>query len=235
MAIKVKPTLTPFSVGGNTVFRLVTDNPEKTDETKFLIGLSDKIKLGCSQCRAFLDGFRDTLFENLTENKAVDLGFMYAKLYATGSLTSLTEQPTKERNPVKACIWLRGELADQIARIECVNDTKSVEAVLYEIMQEGASGTNRIESTTALVTINGSLIALDPTQTDTGVCLTRDDSDEVVAVASVSYSDQSVIRCTFPTLPETGRYRLVIATRNAQDPKEFVPCKLTRRVQVVNA
>ena len=42
-------------------------------------------------------------------NNAVDLGFVYAKLYVRGSLKSASDQPTKKENLVVANVAIHGD------------------------------------------------------------------------------------------------------------------------------
>ena len=93
-------------------------------------------------------------------------------------------------------------------------DTLTVNAILYEIQQDGVAELNRIESPTARVVVNGNAIRIDPAQEDNGIWLEDVKTGVKVADGDVSHSDSSTCHVTFPTLPATGRYRLAIATRD---------------------
>jgi len=234
MSIKCKAVLSNLSVGETPCYRLVPQDVKKIDEAEFLSRLAVKAGQDVVQARYWLDTFRDVFYSYLAENKAIDLNFLYGKLYVGGSLNSVTEQPTKETNPVKPRIFAKGELASAIAALDVVNDTLTVSALINEVMQDDASDRNRIEAANKRVVITGNGLKQDATQTDNGVWLENIDTGVKVATGVVSYSDASTIFVTFATLPATGRYKLVVATRNAEDAATYALAKLVRQVFVVN-
>jgi len=234
MSIKCKAVLSNLSVGESPCYRLVPQDVKKIDEAEFLSRLAQKAGQDTVQARYWLDTFRDVFYAYLAENKAIDLNFLYGKLYVGGSLNSVTEQPTKAANPVKPRIFAKGELANAMAAIEVVNDTLTVAALINEVMQDDASDRNRIEAVAKRVVITGNGLRQDATQADNGVWLENADTGIKVADGTVSYSDGSTIFVSFATLPTTGRYRLVVATRNGEDAATYALAKLTRFVYVVN-
>jgi len=234
MSIKCKAVMSNLSVGEAPVYRLVPQDVKKIDESEFLSRLAAKAGQDIVQARYWLDTFRDVFYAYLAENKAIDLNFLYGKLYVGGSLNSVTEQPTKEANPVKPRIFAKGELASAIAEIDVVNDTLTVSALINEVMQDEASDRNRIEAANKRVVITGNCLKQDATQTDNGVWLENIDTGIKVATGAVSYSDASTIFVTFATLPATGKYKLVVATRNCEDAATYALAKLVRQVYVVN-
>ena len=234
MSIKCKAVLSNLSVGEPPCYRLVPQDVTKIDEAEFLSRLATKAGQDTVQARYWLDTFRDVFYAYLAENKAIDLNFLYGKLYVGGSLNSITDQPTKEANPVKPRIFAKGELASAIAALDVVNDTLTVSALINEVMQDDASDRNRIEAAQKRVVITGNGLKQDATQTDNGVWLENVDTGIKVADGTVSYSDGSTIFVSFATLPTTGKYKLVVATRNGEDAATYALAKLTRLVYVVN-
>ena len=234
MAIKGKPVLINFGEGETPGYRIVPKDITPVSAAEFQSKLADKIKLDAAQLAAYASGFCIVLLEELLQNKAVDGGFFYARLNVKGSISSLDEPLTKEKNPVVISVWFKGELAEKVKEIEVEIDANTVAAVLYEIMQENASGLNRIENATDEIVINGSYIALDAAQPDTGVWILDASSGTIVKQARIIYSDVNTIRCVFDELPATGQYRLMVATRNAQNADDYIVTRLYRLVQVVN-
>ena len=226
--------LSSMKVGDVPVYRLVPKNAKKLTESEFLAILSQKVKQSPEEARYWLDCFREVLFGQLSENTAVDLGFLFSKLYIGGTIASLADQPTKQKNPVLPRIYFKNEFSERFKQYEVVNETLTVNAILYEVMQDGASDLNRIESATARIVANLNEGKIDPTQPDNGVWLENPRTDVKVCEASISYSDSSTCYFTFPELPESGKYRLVIATRNGKNPDEYGLAKLTRNVFVLN-
>lgn len=227
-----KSVLTKLPVGERTLYRLIPSNPQHIGEEEFLRYLAEEMGQTQTQGRYWLDTFRNLLFRLLSENADIDLGFLLAKLYVGGSIESISDQPTKEKNPVRGRVFFKGDFAERLKAIEVVNDTVTVAALLYELLQDGCTEQNRIESATARVVINGSNIKLDANQDDNGVWLENATTGVKVAEADVSYSDSSTCYCTFPELPPTGKYRLVLATRNGENPEEYALAKVTRNVYV---
>ena len=232
--IKVKATLSNLRVGERPNYRMIVKEPKKVDEVEFLRRIAAKAGQDRIQGRYWLDAFRDVLFAALADNEAVDLNFLYAKLHVAGSLPAATEQPTKAENPVRPRVFLKGELMDALAAFDVVNDTLTVAAILYEVMQDGASEQNRIESPTARVVLNGNAIRIDSAQEDNGVWLEDLKTGEKLADGTVIHSDSATCHVTFPTLPVTGKYRLVLATRDGNDPNEFSLAKVTGNVTVIH-
>ena len=232
--IKVKATLSNLRVGEKPSYRMTVKEPKRIDEVEFLRRISNVTGQDRIQSRFWLDAFRNVLFGALAENESVDLNFLYAKLHVAGSLAAATEQPTKDENPVRPRVFLKGELMDALAAFDVVNDTLTVAAILYEVQQDGVAEMNRIESATARVVINGNAIRIDSAQEDNGVWLEDPKTGLKVADGTVVHSDSSTCHVTFPTLPETGKYRLVIATRDGNDPNEFTLAKVTRNVTVIH-
>ena len=232
--IPVYAVLSAMKVGDVSVYRLVPKNAKKLTEAEFLNLLSQKIKQSPEEARYWLDCFREVLFGQLSENTAVDLGFLFSKLYIGGTIASLNDQPTKDKNPVLPRIFFKNEFSERFKQFEVVNETQTVNAVLYEVSQDGASDLNRIESATARIVANCNEAKIDPTQADNGVWLESIKTNAKVSEASISYSDSSTCYFTFPELPASGTYRLVIATRNGENPDEYGLAKLTRNVFVSN-
>ena len=232
--IKCKAVLSSFAVGEQPCYRLVPKDVKKISETDFLARLAQKAGQDPVQARYWLDSFRDVLFGYLADNKAVDLNFLYGKLYVGGSLNSVTDQPTKEANPIRPRIFAKGALAAAIAMLDVANDTQTIQALINEVMQDDASDRNRIEAANKRIVITGNGLKLDPDREDNGVWLENLTTGTKIATGEVSYSDESTIFVKFTTLPSTGRYKLVVATRNGEDPETYALAKLTRKVFVVN-
>ena len=220
--------------GETPVFRLVPENSTKINCDQFLELVAKKAQSDIVQARYWFDAFASTLGTKLAENCAIDLGDLFAKLVVLGSLQSVGDKPTKEKNPVRARIYAKGALAEMLKAIEVINDTLTVSAVMYEVRQDNSTAASRIENNTDRVVINGHNILLNPSASDEGIWLENLDTGIKVSTALVSYSDGAVAYCTFPTLPATGKYRLVLSTRNGESADDYAVTRLTRNVFVVN-
>ena len=231
--IKVKAVASSLpQVGAQQLYRLVPTSTKTVTEAEFIALLAAEAKQGETEARFWADNYRDVLFKQLMLNNAVDLGFAYAKLYVRGSLKSASDQPTKKENPVVANITIKGSLAELMKSLEVINDTMTVDVFIYELMQDGADAPGTLDTPNARVVINAKNCRIDPSRADEGVWLEKADGT-VAAVGEVTYSDSSTVYAKFATLPETGVYTLVLATRNGESADAYAVARATRRGQVV--
>lgn len=228
--IEVKAVLSPIS----DTYRLVVINQKSYEEQDLLDEIAQVAGKEAAQVRYLLDLVRIALLKALAKNKVINCGFFKARLTVGGSLESANEQPTPEKNPVSVSIVFTGSIPEITRSLQVVNSTLTVPAVLHEFMQDGASDKNRIESPTARIIVNGERIAIDPNAPDEGLWLENANSGVKVATATLVRSTSTFAHFKFETLPATGMYRFVLATRNGESPDEYAPKRLTRNVFVVN-
>jgi hypothetical protein len=227
-----KTQLSNLGSGETPIFMLKPENVVEMTESEFLTTFARILGWSTAKARFALDAYGQAILDALSANKYVQAGPFNAKLAVKGSLQSMTEQPNKINNPVVANITAAGALKDALSLIEVVNNSEVVAAAIYEVMQAGASGVNRIESADGVITITGTGLMLDLNAADEGVWLADKNTGAVVKNADVSYSDHGVIRCAFnaASFPEDGQYRLVVATRDGDATKSVRT--VTRLVQV---
>lgn len=220
--------------GEASCFRLVPQVTKRVEQGEVVSRLAKQMQSTQSKARYWLDGIGEVLLDSLAKNESVDTGFLKAKLYIQGSVDSASAQPTKEDNPVTAKIVPSGRIAELLARLSVDNVTVTVVAQLYDVMQDNASGVNRIENCVDRVVATGSNVAINPDAEDEGVWL-EDSAGALAGVkATVSYSDASVAYFTFASLPESGTYKLVYATRGGKSAAEAGVKRLVRNVVVAN-
>lgn len=232
--VKVKAVMTHMGTGEHPCYRLVTLGTTKVNEQEVLARLAKITGTDEVRSRYWLDAFQMVLFDALSNNECVDLSFLIAKLFASGSIKGMGDQPTKSENPVVGFVGFKGAFAEKLAQIETENDTVTVAAILYELKQDGETEKNRISSTTARIVLNGREIKVDAAQEDNGVWLESIETGVKLVDAEVLYSDAVTCDFKFPTLPPTGKYRLVLATRNGESPEEYALARATRNVYVKN-
>lgn len=227
--IQVRAVSSP--IGG---YRLNVINAQKVREGAIIARMAQISSKEPAQVRYWLDILRQAMLAELAQNHVVNLGFASARLIVRGSLKSANDQPTPENNPIAVSMNFLGDIAEVVRAYEVVNCTLTVPAVMHELMQNGASGRNRIESTSATIVINGERIEIDPNAPDEGIWLEHTVSGTKVATATVTVSTHTGAEFTFGTLPATGQYQLVLATRDGENPEEYAPKRLTRKVFVKN-
>jgi len=232
--LSCKTQLSNIGTGTTPIFMLKPENVTEMTEAQFLAKLATILGWNEAKARFALDAYGQAVLDALSANKLVQAGPFVAKLAVRGSLPTMTSQPNKIDNPVVANITASGALANILKQITVVNNAEVVAAAIYEVMQNGASGVNRIESTTGQIVITGTGLAIDLNAADEGVWIANKDTGAVVKTLSVSSADHGAIRCTIPSLPATeGQYRLVIATRDGDTSKSVRT--VTRMVQVAAA
>lgn len=218
--------------GESALYRLVPAGVQTVKTAEFLPAFANELDIPVSRAQYFMDVFAKNLVETVMERKTVDLGWMTARLVIEGSLQNMTEQPTTKANPVRIRITFKGSIDEALKGIILKNVSKMVEATLHEIMQDGASGVNRIENENVIV-INGKGMAQNASAADEGVTLEKD--GVIVAKAQVSYSDDTTIKAQFELGSEitAGVYDLAIYTRAGKSAAEVsTPRKLVRKVTV---
>jgi len=230
--LRCKTQLSNLSSGSSPFFMLKPEDTTEMAEPEFLAAYASALGWSQAKARFALDAYSQVILDALSANRYVNAGPFTAKLAVKGSLDSMTAQPTKEANPVVANIRASGNLAARLRQITVVNAADVIAAAIYELMQDNASGLNRIENTTDTVIVTGTGLQLNAAATDEGVWLADPTTGVVAKTGTVNYSDHGVIKCKFTTLPVTGQYRFTIATRDG-DPSKSVRT-LTRLVQVVN-
>lgn len=232
--IQVKAVMNNLpSPGGKVSYRLAPASRKTIKEDEFVGLLAAKAKQDKSEARFWCDNFAQTFATQLLANNAIDLGFLYAKLTVDGSLKSASDQPTKEGNPVRAAVWLKGDLAESVKSLDVVNTTITIELVLNSVQQDDAADLNLLTEAGKRVVLNVRNGKIDINADDEGVWLEKNGT--VVKTAVVDYSDSDVARVHFTELPEDGVYTLVISARNGEDSAKYTPARKTRNVQVVNA
>jgi len=217
--LSCKTQLSNIGTGTTPIFMLKPENVTEMTEAQFLKKLAAILGWNEAKARFALDAYGQAILDALSANKYVHAGPFNAKLAVRGSLPSMTAQPNRIDNPVVANITAAGSLADALRLIEVVNNAEVVAAAIYEIMQNGASAVNRIESATGQIVITGTGLAIDTAAADEGVWLANKDTGTVVKTLSVTSADSGAIRCTVGSLPENGQYRLTIATRDGDATK----------------
>lgn len=226
--LKVRAIPSNLEVGGRNCYRILPVGCDTINTDAFVKLFAEALRLKSSDAQFTLDKFWEVCQSCLLENKAIELEFMSMRLVIEGSLNSMNEQPTLEKNPVRIRIIVKGEAAREAAAIRLENVTEMIEAALHEIMQEGASGLSRIEND-GVITINGKGLKIDPSAEDEGVYLAK--NGIVIKRAEILYSAENSLEVKFADLDiENGVYELCVATRNGTNPAKVSARIVTRKV-----
>lgn len=232
-AIKVKAVLSNLKKGGRACYQLHVRDPKPMSQEEFIALFAKQLGKPKAEARYISDVHGQCFCAAIMQNKVVNTGSLRGRLQARGSIPTANAPLDPERNPIVASIVAAGELKACVADVVALNDTSTVEAVLYTVQYEDAPGLNTIEGT-GLVRINGRGLRLDPENADEGVWLEGEDGILATDRAVVAQNDENVIDCSFAELPPAGTYRLVILTRNGAPKDEYTVTRLDRLVKVVN-
>lgn len=230
-SINVKAVLSNLAAGEKPFYRLVPQGITTITKDQFVMLLADQLGLAPSEAQYTVDRLWSLIMKLLMENKRIELPYLSVSLAITGSVKSMTDQPTKEKNPVVVRIVVKGEAAEKIGEVKVINVTVTVEASLQEVMQVGASAVSRIENTNDL-TINGKGLTINAAADDEGVWLEK--AGTLVKKAELKSSNDNEARANFGALAgiENGVYDLCVATRAGKTAADAPARVLRRKVTV---
>lgn len=225
--MNVKAIASNLRVGEKTFYRLIIDGVEVINKEQFITRLADALRLSPSEAQYFVDTFWGVVAEILMEGKRINLPFMTISLAVTGSVKSMTDQPTKSANPVVVNIVIKGNAAQKLAEIELKNVTVTIEAALHEIMQIGASGVARLENGNDIV-VTGKGLMINAGAADEGLWIEKDGT--VVKMAELKLATHNEARGNFGSLDgvENGVYDLCVATRDGKSAAD-APARILKR------
>lgn len=230
-SINVKAVLSNLAPGSQPFYRLVPQGITTITKDQFVMLLADQLGLAPSEAQYTVDRVWSLIMKLLMENKRVELPYLSASLAITGSVKSMTDQPTKEKNPVVVRLLVKGDAADKINEVKVVNVTVSVEVSLQEVMQIGASAVSRIENEND-ITLNGKGLTINAAAEDEGIWLEK--SGTLVKKAEMKSSSDNEARANFGSLGgiENGVYDLCVSTRAGKTAAEAPARVLRRKVTV---
>ena len=228
---KVKVKAVKYQVGtgadSHEGYRFVTSGGKVLSESELCALLAERMGSSPEVAEAWLKGFMRTMIGSMMDGNSVNTGFMVGKLQVKGSTTSATGQPAK--GSVEGVINFTGDVRDAFAALEVENDSKMVDASLLSLQQADCEEVNRITAANANMYGAGNMLYVDTTRPDEGVWLYKG-AERLMQLVIVSSSTTSLVFKTPAELPEDGTYRLVIQTRNGEDPNEYTVATLSRYV-----
>jgi len=233
LEIKVTPiNLTP-QPGQSVRYRCLPKNTRVYSYEEILNMTATRTGLPLSTIR-YVDELKHQIeIDLLANNSCVHDGLCMMKLNITGSLASMSDQPTKEANPVKATLIPEGDIVNALKVIELINTTVTVAAIMNEVQESGLAESNKLTTANVNIAINGSCIEIDSTKTDEGVFLCDRTTGAILKTATVVSTDAAHCVVKFASLPTDGRYDLVLRTRNKMPGMDLA--SVSRIVTVENA
>ena len=232
--LKVKTVLSGLTKGGQPCFQLYVKNSNPMSQEDFVKKFAERLGKTAAEARFINDVHGQVFSEAVITNRSVNTGSMRAYLAVLGSVESAGAAIDKATNPVKCIMLTHGELKAAVDGILAVNDTKTIEAILYTVQYGESEALNTIEGTTDPIKLNGVGLILTLSNNDEGVWLEKD-GVMVSDKATIVKNDTNTINCTFAELPADGDYKLVISTRNGESKDDYGVVRLERNVKVITA
>ena len=206
--------LSQFKKGDNAPCysaRVKHNGTVSTDD--FVKALAERSGENKERVRYIWDLAQAEITRQLAAGNRLELESLSAGITVTGSFDSANAAWDREKNKLSPFINAKGELKNALADIETVNITEGAKPVILSVL-------DTIHQTDGLIVggeecdvlISGKELAVNPDAEDEGVWL-EDSKGVIVATATVSMSDKSIINCHLTTMPTDGEYKLVVATR----------------------
>lgn len=229
--IEVKAILSNLAKGDKPFYRLVPQGIVTITKDQFMMLLADHLGVAPSDAQYTLDRAWSLILNLVMQNKRIELPYLSFSLAVTGSVKSMTDQPTKEKNPVVLRMLVKGEAAEKIGGVKVMNVTVTIEASLQEVKQTGASAVSRIENENDVI-VNGNGLTINAAADDEGAWLEK--SGTLVKKAELKSSNDNEARFNFGSLAgiENGVYDLCVATRAGKTAADAAARVLRRKVTV---
>lgn len=177
---------------------------------------------------------QNELARQLAAGKRIELEAISAGIAVSGSFDSANAAWDSEKNKLVPFINAKGDLKAALTDLETENITEGAKPSILSVLDTAAEIDGLLTGTeTCNVYISGKDLAVDTAAADEGVWLENAEG-VVVATATVTDSDSSLVDCYFDALPEDGDYKLVVATRGGLG-AEFGVALAKKNVEVIRA
>ena len=205
--------------------------PARTlSEGEFMQLVADRMGTTKEIAEAWYKGTMRSIIEQMLEGNSVNTGFLLGKLQVEGSTDSADGQPAK--GSVKGVLNFTGDVKAAFAALVAVNDTKMVEASLLTLQQEGVAELNKITAADTNIYCSGNRVYTPDDREDEGVYLYKGNGLLFKCELVSSSTTSIVFKIPEGSLPEDGQYKVVILTRNGENPDEYTVATLTRNVTI---
>ena len=205
---------TNLQVGNKPVYRMVIQHNGKVSEKTFKARVARRCGYDESVVGCVMDAAGTQTREELGNGYRVDGGWYFAMLNAQGSSDSIREPWDSKKHHLVATLLPKGTLKTCLDNAELVNVTAGATVTVLHVADVVAQTDGTISGTADVeVVITGNGLAIDLAAEDEGVWL-EDANGVIQSVATVTEATTTTLVCRFATLPEDGKYTLVVASRN---------------------
>lgn len=170
----------------------------------------------------------------LSNGIRVEIENIFSGSIAVGGTFPAANSPwDKSRNRLIPYFTAKGDLKTALAGITGINVTEGNHAAIKRVLDTVRKEDGVIAGVTDVtVYVSGQHLLLDPLAEDEGCWLEAKDGTLLVK-GNVTGSTATTLDCVFPSLPESGKYALVVATRGGLG-SEFGVSIARKNVEVVN-
>ena len=182
----------------------------------------------------YLEGVRrKAIVAALKSGKRVYAGGMAIAASVKGTFDTVDGEFDPNRNELAVTGFVYGDLQGALGECAAENVVKGGRPILNRVVEIGQED-DEVFVTGANISITGRDLAPSADAADEGVWLEDLKTGERKATAEIAASSLIEVTCVFASLPPTGRYRLVLATR-AGNGVEYKLVAATREVSVKDA
>ena len=179
----------------------------------------------------YLEGIRrKAIIAALKAGKRVSVGGVAIAATVKGTFDTIDGEFDPNRNELAVTGFTYGDFQDALKDCVAENLVKGGRPVLNRVVEIGQEE-DEVFVTGENVSITGRDLAPSADAADEGVWLEDLKSGEMKSAAEIASSSLIEVTCSFPSLPPSGRYRLVVATRCGRG-AEYKVVEAGREVEV---
>ena len=219
MAILYRCKLSNLKKGGKPCYQALVQNMGTVSREEFILELMRLTGFPKDTSEFFLNVFASVLAAYYRQGRYIQLGPLAGGVTIHGSVDN--PKKTWEQSGMKLVPYLTaaGDLRNCLAGETGKNVTQGATASLVSVLDTvHAVNWSIIGSDNTVVHSIGTGLEVDATAEDEGVWL-ENSKGVIVSKADVTASSETMLDCTFAELPESGRYKFVVATRDGLGPE----------------
>ena len=219
MAILYKCRLSNLQKGGRPCYQAIVQSSGTISRAEFIDELV-RLSGNSPQVAEFFLNLMVAVLEHFyRQGKRIQLGSLAGGIAIRGSVSSPTKSWEQSGMKLVPYLDVAGSLKNCLADEKGRNVTQGTSASITGVLDTvHAINWSIIGTVNVIVHAIGLGLAVDSTAEDEGAWL-ENSKGEIVAMGEVTAATDMTLDCTFTELPESGRYKFVVATRNGLGPE----------------
>ena len=233
--IKYKTVLSSFKKGERPCYRAVVNHNGTVYLDEIASNAAARVGMDPAMMKFNAELFCAQVRTEVKAGKRVEVEDLFSGGVAVKGTFSGANAPwDKTKNALVPYFYAKGAMRNALEGATAVNVTEGNHAQVKRVL-DTVSKVDGIIANLPDVTVylSGVNLLINAAASDEGVWL-EDEGGTVVATATVTNSTATTIDCTFATLPEDGKYKIVVATRGGLGP-EFGVSLARKAVEVKSA